>query len=641
MTCNTLKRRRFSPTVSGLETRELLSNVWPSPQRITWSIMPDGTNYGWATSNLQSRMRGIFGSDWEVEIQKAVAKWQAVANVQLVQVADNGDDWGSGDAQQGDTRFGDIRIGGYNFGNSTLGSAFKPPPVNNFSIAGDIIMNTGQTWSPTNGTFSFETVMTHELGHALGLSHSSTSGFNQMYPVYNGYKPNLSTNDISSIQSLYGAYPSDPVNNGSTTNFTALSGSAISDISPGGDLDFYRFRTTGTTLNVTLEAMSALAPSFQLLDASGTPVGSVKTGGIGSTITQVYTGLTPSANYFVRVSGSYAGQYGLDVEQGRDDARPSVSSGGEVWMRDVHGDLIEYDDGTWTNHGNPGSPIDGNPQAVDNGAFVIADGDLWLWDGSWRNYGAPLGRTLVGTPAITWNQSLLFVRDSLGDINATWYYDTSHYWGTWSLSTKITSDLVIGEHGPWMVIFGTDTAGNISGYWTDWSNWYPWGLGNPGVNLVGRPSFSSSNIAFTARGSDGNLWEFGWDWATSTWVPWTNLGSPGVPFNDPIGRTVIGLDGKKYSKGTGTWVTTTTLASNGVDTVPLTGSIAGNWVLTKSGDLYGAVGTSNTSLGNTPHAILDAFVPNGNPLSAGGGELLDPCPCCGRRLPQQWHRRWD
>lgn len=47
-------------------------------------------------------------------------------------------------------------------------------------------------------------VAAHELGHALGMSHSSDAGA-LMYPVYsyaNGYP--LSEDDIEGIQALYG-----------------------------------------------------------------------------------------------------------------------------------------------------------------------------------------------------------------------------------------------------------------------------------------------------------------------------------------------------------------------------------------------------------------------------------------------------
>src|SRR5205085_11684233 len=113
----------------------------------------------------------------------------------------NGSDIGSGSYQQGDPGTGDIRIGGFAFGNSYLASTFLPPPVNNYSIAGDIDFNT--SWGFNIGTtYDLFSVAAHEIGHALGLGHS-TSSQAVMYPSYLGVRSGLSSDDISSIRSVY------------------------------------------------------------------------------------------------------------------------------------------------------------------------------------------------------------------------------------------------------------------------------------------------------------------------------------------------------------------------------------------------------------------------------------------------------
>lgn len=135
-----------------LESRVLLyaasGNAWPNKDLITISFMPDGTNLGGATSNLQSNFNTKFGSAaaWQNQVLKAAQYWAQQTNINFAVVSDNGVAAGSGSYQQGDPNFGDIRIGGFNFGNSNLAQAYLPPPINNYSIAGDIQINTGATF---------------------------------------------------------------------------------------------------------------------------------------------------------------------------------------------------------------------------------------------------------------------------------------------------------------------------------------------------------------------------------------------------------------------------------------------------------------------------------------------------------------
>ena len=57
---------------------------------------------------------------------------------------------------------------------STLALTYQPPPANNFSIAGDMTFNTGQSFN-IGSTYDLFTVAMHEFGHALGLNESSVS----------------------------------------------------------------------------------------------------------------------------------------------------------------------------------------------------------------------------------------------------------------------------------------------------------------------------------------------------------------------------------------------------------------------------------------------------------------------------------
>src|SRR5207244_3011500 len=73
------------------------------------------------------------------------------------------------------------------------------------SIAGDIAFNTnsGISWNNGSNTDVF-TVAMHEIGHALGLAHSTTSSA-VMYSAYNGVKSALNSDDVAGIRKIYSA----------------------------------------------------------------------------------------------------------------------------------------------------------------------------------------------------------------------------------------------------------------------------------------------------------------------------------------------------------------------------------------------------------------------------------------------------
>lgn len=90
---------------------------------------------------------------------------------------------------------------------TVLAHAFAPPPNGDF--AGDVHFDDDETFNiilpiPA-GTFDLIQVAAHEIGHALGLDHSSINTA-LMRPFYhNPTKRGLDPDDVSRIQSLYGS----------------------------------------------------------------------------------------------------------------------------------------------------------------------------------------------------------------------------------------------------------------------------------------------------------------------------------------------------------------------------------------------------------------------------------------------------
>ena len=170
---------------------------------VTYSFMGNGISFtsennGYGNSVAISSLPG-FQACYVTEIQNAFAAWEAVANIQFVQVTDNGA------AFNGAGAAGDIRIAAHTFdgGSGTLAHAYFPPPNGN-SAAGDLHFDRAENWSCNSSGIDIGIVALHEIGHSLGLNHENSGATAVMDPFYNSSLPGLLSDDINGARAIYG-----------------------------------------------------------------------------------------------------------------------------------------------------------------------------------------------------------------------------------------------------------------------------------------------------------------------------------------------------------------------------------------------------------------------------------------------------
>lgn len=133
------------------------------------------------------------------EIGRALAEWSRVIDVRFTPAASAYDArsltvlWGP--QQHGDS---------YPFDTQVLAHAFYPAPLTPESMAGDIHFNDDHAWGANDASrYDVFSIMLHETGHSLGLTHSSDPDA-VMYPMYRGISTGLTETDIAAARHLYG-----------------------------------------------------------------------------------------------------------------------------------------------------------------------------------------------------------------------------------------------------------------------------------------------------------------------------------------------------------------------------------------------------------------------------------------------------
>ena len=303
---------------------------WSNPNRITYSIAPDGVYWSHGTNTLNATFNSTIGTNgaWQRAIARALATWQSVADINIVQVADGPYDEDVRGQQQGDPRFGDIRFGAYSFQSRTGGldqttlaqTAFPPPQGS--TMAGDVQINTNLSFKVNGSSYDLYSVILHETGHSLGLNHPPNQS-EVMYASYGGVRSGLDAGDVAGIQAIYGARHLDGYQSYGvgldkataidlTTNLAAAGRSTTSwtSLAKIGDVEWFSFvapsyaagawQATASSSN-----LSMLSPKITVYDAAGNTLGQASDpNSWGNSVTVSPQGVVAGARYYIAVTGA-------------------------------------------------------------------------------------------------------------------------------------------------------------------------------------------------------------------------------------------------------------------------------------------------------------------------------------------------
>ena len=240
-----------------------------------WDLDSDNlAHLGYVFGNLTSK---VPASAVESEILRAMNAWSAVTNV----VFHLGTSPGAAR-----TIFVEFASGAhgdsypFDAAGTVLAHTFYPVPLNSESIAGDVHLDASENWH-VGGDIDIYTVVLHELGHAIGLTHTDNPG-DVMYPYYQRGMQ-LSKNDIGAAQQLYGVPGSAPSSTSGTTS--PVTAAHVNSASP---------------LSLTLNPISAPA------QAGTIEIGGTVSGGTGPVTVQYQTDHGYSGKATVGTSGSWS-----------------------------------------------------------------------------------------------------------------------------------------------------------------------------------------------------------------------------------------------------------------------------------------------------------------------------------------------
>jgi hypothetical protein len=198
---------------------------------ITWSFAPAGGVFTGAIQN-----------GYQDTVRQAFARWASVAGLSFAEVSDSG----SVDIRVGWGKFGTGQVGStdYSYFQSS-NETFLPGVTVRLEDPSERALS-GGTYAGTATTL-YEVAL-HEIGHALGLDHSTDPNAT-MYPSLGPANVNLDASDIQGMQALYGAAAAS-INSQTVAN-VPHSSAATAPLPPaitlsGDKVAVYRFFDSGT-----------------------------------------------------------------------------------------------------------------------------------------------------------------------------------------------------------------------------------------------------------------------------------------------------------------------------------------------------------------------------------------------------------
>lgn len=336
---------------------------WGDTTQISWSIVPDGTWIPGSTgepsspSDFVTFMNGLYGSvagdveqqPWFSLVESVFDRWSDVSGLDFVyELQDDGaafSDVASRAPGVAGVR-GDIRIGGHAIDGDSGTLAYNFFPDN-----GEMVLDTSDSYFQELGEESLRlrNVMSHELGHGIGLSHvDPVDQTKLMEPIASNAFDGPQLDDILAAHRLYG----DPMESGqgndsfqTATNLGNISNRSISvgDESTGQflsidgvtDEDYFRFAADADSeLQVQLvplgdsysqaavggstsafDAKSQNDLRFEIYEGQSTRIASIDLQGLGVEEHVSEVRLAAGREYYVRVSGDRdaAQMYRLDL----------------------------------------------------------------------------------------------------------------------------------------------------------------------------------------------------------------------------------------------------------------------------------------------------------------------------------------